>query len=85
MCALSDAIRERASLQSEETPMGPTGSEANVVQIHPTRRCNLRCQHCYSSSGPQETAELSIDSLERFLVDVAQEGFNGVSNLAQSA
>ncbi|GGC54484.1 hypothetical protein GCM10011504_36080 [Siccirubricoccus deserti] len=24
-----------------------------VLQIHVTRRCNLRCLHCYSSSGPE--------------------------------
>jgi MoaA/NifB/PqqE/SkfB family radical SAM enzyme len=37
--------------------MGPTG-EARVLQIHPTRRCNLRCLHCYSASGPGERDEL---------------------------
>ncbi|MES1179154.1 MAG: radical SAM protein [Myxococcales bacterium] len=58
--------------------MGPTGKDVNVIQIHPTRRCNLRCQHCYSSSGPAESAELSVDSLERFLGDAAEEGFNCV-------
>ena len=29
-------------------PMGV----APVLQLHPTRRCNLACAHCYSSSGP---------------------------------
>jgi len=58
--------------------MGPTGSDINVIQIHPTRRCNLRCKHCYSSSGPSEKAMVPIGSLERFLADAVEEGFNGV-------
>ena len=59
--------------------MGPTGRDVNVVQLHPTRRCNLRCAHCYSSSGPRETSALAIDTLERFLADAVLEGFNGVA------
>jgi MoaA/NifB/PqqE/SkfB family radical SAM enzyme len=59
--------------------VGPTGSTVNVIQIHPTRRCNLRCQHCYSTSGPRETAQLSVESLERFLGDAVHEGFNSVA------
>ena len=27
---------------------------SRILQIHPTRRCNLRCLHCYSLSGPEE-------------------------------
>ena len=27
-----------------------------VVQLHPTLACNLRCAHCYSSSGPEPGA-----------------------------
>ena len=40
--------------------MGPTG-KSRIVQIHPTRRCNLRCLHCYSSSGPEVKGELPAD------------------------
>ena len=58
--------------------MGPTGDVVNVVQIHPTRRCNLRCQHCYSTSGPEQTGELAVEPLEQFLADAAREGFNAV-------
>ena len=57
--------------------MGPTGT-VNVIQIHPTLRCNLRCQHCYSSSGPEARAELSAAVLEEFLGEAAEEGFNAV-------
>lgn len=58
--------------------MGPTGDAVNVIQIHPTRRCNLRCQHCYSSSAPEESGELPLALLERFLGEAAREGFNAV-------
>ena len=59
--------------------MGPTGDAIKVVQIHPTLRCNLRCQHCYSTSGPELTGGLAIEDLERLLVEIAAEGFNAVS------
>ena len=29
----------------------PSG-DFRAIQLHPTLRCNLRCQHCYSSSAP---------------------------------
>jgi len=58
--------------------MGPTGDVVNVIQIHPVRRCNLRCQHCYSSSGPEESGELPIAALEGFLEAAVREGFNAV-------
>ncbi|UXI70049.1 radical SAM protein [Tahibacter amnicola] len=58
--------------------MGPTGDTVNVIQIHPTRRCNLRCQHCYSTSGPEVTSELPVEWIEAFLADAAAEGFNAI-------
>ncbi len=58
--------------------MGPTGDAVNVIQIHPTLRCNLRCQHCYSTSGPEQKGELALDVLERFLADAAGEGYNAI-------
>ncbi|MFI5973103.1 radical SAM/SPASM domain-containing protein [Streptomyces sp. NPDC051452] len=51
------------------------------LQVHPTRRCNLRCLHCYSSSGPDvaETTELSV--LKQAVADAAALGYDvlGVS------
>jgi Fe-coproporphyrin III synthase len=58
--------------------MGPTGDVVNVIQIHPTLRCNLRCRHCYSTSGPEQKGELSVEMLERFLADAADEGYNAI-------
>ena len=60
---------------------GPTGSEFRVLQIHPSLRCNLRCAHCYSASGPEEDGALSPDLLRTALSDARAEGYNvlGVS------
>ena len=58
--------------------MGPTGDKFRVLQIHPTRRCNLRCLHCYSSSAPQERDEVDVALLREALTDAAAEGYNVV-------
>ncbi|MBS0561783.1 MAG: radical SAM protein [Proteobacteria bacterium] len=59
--------------------MGPTGDIVNVVQIHPTRRCNLRCEHCYSASGPDMDGELPLAAVEALLGDLVGEGFNAIA------
>ena len=56
---------------------GPT--RRRILQIHPTLRCNLRCGHCYSSSGPLEKQELDVHSVECLLEDAARLGFEIVS------
>lgn len=58
--------------------MGPTGL-SRVLQIHPSRQCNLSCLHCYSSSSPHEKEQLSSTLLRDAIVDAANEGFNYVS------
>ena len=56
--------------------MGPTGSCYRVLQIHPTRHCNLSCAHCYSLSGPKERVSLDADLLLGAIGDAAEEGYN---------
>ncbi|MEM7305388.1 MAG: radical SAM protein [Planctomycetota bacterium] len=58
--------------------MGPTG-RSRIVQIHPTRRCNLRCRHCYSSSGPEERDALDAALLRAALDDAAELGYGVIS------
>ena len=58
--------------------MGPTGS-ARIVQIHPTRKCNLSCLHCYSQSSPRERGALDIKLLCEAVTVAAIEGYNTVS------
>jgi Fe-coproporphyrin III synthase len=55
--------------------LGPTG-ESRVIQIHPTRRCNLRCKHCYSASGPDVRVTLPVETILETLDDAAQQGYN---------
>jgi MoaA/NifB/PqqE/SkfB family radical SAM enzyme len=49
------------------------------LQIHPTRQCNLRCLHCYSSSGPRERSALDAALLCDAVTDAAAEGYDVVS------
>jgi MoaA/NifB/PqqE/SkfB family radical SAM enzyme len=50
-----------------------------VLQIHPTRECNLQCVHCYSLSGPGERGGLDPEVLNEVLTDGAQEGYEVAS------
>jgi MoaA/NifB/PqqE/SkfB family radical SAM enzyme len=50
-----------------------------IVQVHPTRFCNLRCRHCYSMSGPERRESLGEEVLARALSDAAAEGFEVAS------
>lgn len=56
-----------------------TGPDVRILQIHPTRRCNLRCLHCYSSSGPRERGELGAPLLLNAVSDAASLGYNVLS------
>jgi MoaA/NifB/PqqE/SkfB family radical SAM enzyme len=46
-----------------------------VLQVHPTRLCNIACAHCYSSSGPNVREELPLELLASCLEDAAQLGY----------
>jgi len=50
-----------------------------ILQLHPTRRCNLRCLHCYSLSGPEERDLLSYDVLADALSDASEQGYKVAS------
>jgi MoaA/NifB/PqqE/SkfB family radical SAM enzyme len=58
--------------------MSLTGSD-RIFQIHPTRRCNLRCLHCYSDSSPEATDELPADLATRLVVEAAALGYTVAS------
>lgn len=53
--------------------------QPRIVQIHPTRRCNLRCRHCYSSSSPQERDILDVTLLFDAIEDAAGLGYDWIS------
>jgi MoaA/NifB/PqqE/SkfB family radical SAM enzyme len=56
-----------------------TGDVARIVQMHPTRHCNLTCAHCYSSSGPRERQQLPLEMIDTLIEHVAAEGYNILS------
>ncbi|HLP88917.1 MAG TPA: radical SAM protein [Nostocaceae cyanobacterium] len=59
--------------------MAPTGKTNRIVQIHPSRRCNLRCLHCYSSSSPEERDQLSVTLLLQAIIEASQQGYTVAS------
>ena len=56
-----------------------SGVRTRVLQLHPTRRCNLRCLHCYSSSGPKERDGLSVALLRTAIRQAAALGYRVLS------
>jgi len=56
---------------------GPTGQR--IVQLHPSLRCNLRCEHCYSSSGPWIREELDPALVCELVSDAARMGYQVIS------
>ena len=54
-------------------------SPFRTIQIHVTRKCNLKCLHCYSSSSPEHKDMIDLEKLKQFLVFAYQEGFNNIA------
>lgn len=52
---------------------------ARVVHLHPSRFCNLACQHCYSTSGPGMHGELAPDAIISALTVLQAEGYEVLS------
>jgi pyruvate-formate lyase-activating enzyme len=50
-----------------------------IVHLHPTRRCNLACRHCYSESDPSRSAALDSATLLRVLPLLSDEGYTQLS------
>ena len=46
-----------------------------MLQVHPSRRCNIACEHCYSLSGPTEREDLPLEVLSACLDDAAVLGY----------
>ncbi|WP_036483946.1 radical SAM protein [Myxosarcina sp. GI1] len=59
--------------------MTPTKITNKILHIHPLRRCNLRCLHCYSSSSPEEREELEVELLQQAIADASEEGYSVLS------
>src|SRR5438552_2714711 len=67
-------------LATSSRPKMPSGFLPDrILHLHPTRRCNLACLHCYSASGPKEKAALDLDPLLLALRLLKAEGYNLIS------
>lgn len=58
--------------------MGNGTVRSRILQVHPTRQCNLQCLHCYSSSGPAVKEWLPAGLLEEAIADGRDEGYTTV-------
>ena len=52
---------------------------ARIVHLHPTRFCNLACQHCYSQSGPDQKHHLPLEPILNALTLLKEEGYDTLS------
>ena len=59
--------------------MSFTGSDPRVFHLHPTRRCNLRCLHCYSESGPAQGDTIAAGVVVRAVAGAARLGYTMLS------
>ena len=59
---MTDARPASALLAAEQSAAGEF--LPHVVAWNLTKRCNLRCSHCYISAGPFETAESELSTAE---------------------
>lgn len=50
-----------------------------VIHLHPTRRCNLSCLHCYSESDPRRKESLDPNALCSALELLRTEGYGVIS------
>jgi len=59
--------------------MSFTGSDVRVLHLHPTRRCNLECLHCYSESGPTFRDTLATATAVAAVASAARLGYTMLS------
>lgn len=53
--------------------------ESNIIHLHPTLKCNLKCKHCYSSSAPSFSDSIKLDHAKIFLEQAYDIGFNTIA------
>lgn len=55
--------------------MNPGPIAGAVLHLHPLRRCNLACAHCYSNSTPRATDMLAFESVAGAIRQAAAWGY----------
>jgi MoaA/NifB/PqqE/SkfB family radical SAM enzyme len=78
MTALNTCEAAPATAFDLATPFLLKSGGTRVIEVQPTLRCNLRCAHCYSESGPEHSGELSLSSLAGFMQSAAALGYRYV-------
>lgn len=67
-------------LSSPLNPPRPEPAEVSLysrienVSLEITRKCNLRCKHCYSNSGIKRENELTFEEIKELIDDLAATG-----------
>ena len=71
-----DALRYGRQAQTTAKTVYPAADKQRPIVVwNCTRRCNLRCVHCYSSAGNQDSPEaLSTEEGKAFIRDLADFG-----------
>lgn len=64
---------------NESSSLSSGFTSARVVHLHPSRFCNLSCQHCYSASGPNVRDELSPQRIISSLAILRAEEYDVLS------
>src|SRR5215831_3970960 len=59
--------------------MSFTGPDLRVLHLHPTRRCNLACLHCYSESGPASGDAIATEAAVSAVAGAARLGYTMLS------
>lgn len=59
--------------------MAFAGPDLRVLHLHPARRCNLECLHCYSESGPAERESIAPEVAVAVVASAARLGYTMLS------
>lgn len=64
---------EQAGFFDADPQIAPYPSIQSIF-FHVTSKCNLACRHCYKSAGPNQSEELTAQTVEKWIRDLASDG-----------
>jgi len=79
-----EVLEQHKMLEGEDLPEPCTSFHLDMVWIHLTHECNLRCRYCYVSAGEALENELSTEEVIRLLDDVKALGEGRYQTVALS-
>lgn len=82
LTGLAEKMVENGLLTISESPLPQRNPPPSVhlvyrlerVTFETTRKCNLRCMHCYSDSGAHRKDELTVEEIKGFIDQLADIG-----------